>query len=180
MTEDGTYSFTVRFTRSLSDDLQLCHVKERLAKGASNRDALKQQFVAELEEICNASTPGAYEVLSGPVFNTSRSEGLDCRKRITDANDVDSRWDVTVRASDVYEYTVRSRVVQITDEPLQKPLPQDYTEEKRVALEVDGTRYVIDYEVIPAQEVKRQALLVSAREKLTEEEFNAVMYSRSK
>mgnify|MGYP000959055146 FL=1 len=71
-------------------------------------------------------------------------------------------------------------MVDVAKQPFEQPMPEGMTERRVAAVQIDGHKvYVLAYEVIPEHERKAEALIASAREKLTEEEFNAVRAAKN-
>lgn len=69
--EHGEYFIHVRFSRTYADDVK--YVTERMKTGLSPEEALRQQFIAELQEAYDLSgMPGNYELVLGPVGTPGR------------------------------------------------------------------------------------------------------------
>ena len=92
----------------------------------------------------------------------------------------DSLYGHSVEGLILYERRVDGVIVEHGSTPFDGLLPEGMVEQRVAAIKLDdrGGVYVIAYEIIPDHERRTEALLASARAKLTEEEFDAVRSSR--
>lgn len=97
--------------------------------------------------------------------------------RPVNIDDFDSVYGARIEGLIFYERTIGGKVVEVAKQPFGQPMPEGTIERRVAAVRIDDHDdkvYVLAYEVIPEHERKAEALIASAREKLTEEEFNAV------
>jgi len=95
--------------------------------------------------------------------------------RPVNVDDFDSVYGARIEGLIFYERTVGGKVIELAKQPFGQPMPEGMIERRVAAVQIDDHKvYVLAYEVIPEHERKAEALIASAREKLTEEEFNAV------
>lgn len=73
-------------------------------------------------------------------------------------------------------YEIRNEIGEVTDFCLRPvtTLNPGHTAHKRFVISIDNHKFVVDYEIIPEAERRRAALLISAKSKLTDEEWLAV------
>lgn len=72
------------------------------------------------------------------------------------------------------EYSKDGVVVDVLKQTLPHPLPEGYVERWVHGIEYNGHTYVVAYEVVPESERLREALILSARSKLTNDEYEAL------
>lgn len=96
------------------------------------------------------------------------------------AEDVDNMYGETAEGFVLYERVQGGEVVELSKKPFPRPLV-DSTERRVAAVRFDNNDdhvFVLAYKVIPEHQRRAEALLASARAKLTEEEFRAVQAAR--
>jgi len=100
--------------------------------------------------------------------------------RPVNVDDFDSLYGARVEGLIFYERTLGGKVIELAKQPFamnRQPMPEGMSERRVAAVRIDDHDdkvYVLSYEVVPEHVRKAEALIASAREKLTEEEFNAV------
>lgn len=80
-----------------------------------------------------------------------------------------------------YERSTADGIVEFSDRPYGAGKPVGMVERRVACVKIDDLDdkvFVLAYEIVPEHERRAEALLASARAKLTEEEFNAVRSSR--
>jgi hypothetical protein len=97
--------------------------------------------------------------------------------RPVNVDDFDSLYGARVEGLIFYERTLGGKVIELAKQPFGQPMPEGMSERRVAAVRIDDHDdkvYVLSYEVVPEHVRRTEALIASAREKLTEEEFNAV------
>lgn len=93
----------------------------------------------------------------------------------------DELYGVRVETSIRYERSNADGIVEFSDRPYGEGKPKGMIERRVACVKIDNLDdkvFVLAYEIIPDHERRTEALLASARAKLTEEEFDAVRSSR--